>query len=764
MSKKLPHTAWTLARPCAWAGAAVVAGWGLTTLTTGAVLAQSGNQVTVAPVDLSGLDTKVRIPGSTPGSAEAAPVFTPLPPPSLNFYGSPGLMDMPSSAMLPDGQFTTGISYFGGNSRYTLTFQATPWMSASFRYNGIENWNLGGFETYYDRGFDVRFRLLKEGRYRPEITMGLQDFVGTGIYAAEYFVASKNFKTPGWGAYRLPGHLKVTGGIGWGRLGSYNSFGGYGERPSFDPNSTGGQVAWDQWFRGPAALFGGVEYRPNDRLGFKVEYSSDDYVTETQTTNVFTKKSPFNFGVEYQWTDRTRVGAYFMYGSEFGLTVQFQLNPNHPPSPMIVAPSPQPITRRPDRKTSPNAWNTGWADSQDAALTYVQRLRPLMKESGLVLESLDVSAHEAELRFRNLRYGAMTNAVGRAARALALVMPASVETFRLVPVRDGMGLSATVLRRSDLEALEFDALSADALLAVAGFTDVGAPSDTAIRDPDLYPDYGWAVSPYFSPAYFDPDQPFRLDVGVTLRGTWRPAPGWIVSGAIRQRIAGNVKDGRVSNSVLPHVRTDQVKYAQYDTTMNNLYAAKYWQPRNDLYARITGGYLETMYGGISGEVLWKPVNSRLALGVEANWVKQREYDQLFGFLDYSVVTSHASAYYDFGGGYEGQVDVGRYLAGDYGATFSLDRRFDNGWSVGAFFTLTNVSAEDFGEGSFDKGIRFRMPLGWFLGKPSQKGVGTVIRPTQRDGGQRVYVPGRLFSQVQDAHREALTKQWPRIWE
>lgn len=729
----------------------------------GPALAQDqGSQVTVETAGITGLETDVRIAGSTPGTAEAAPTFKQLPPPALNFYGSPGLMDMPSAEMLPDAQFTTGISYFGGTSRYTLTFQATPWMSASFRYNGIENLNLFGFSTYYDRGFDVRFRLLRETRIRPQITMGLQDFAGTGIYAAEYFVATKNFTNLSFGNTTLPGKLKVTGGIGWGRLGSYGSLGSTGVRPAF---STGGQFSVDQWFKGPFALFGGVEYRPDDRWGFKFEYSSDAYVTETQDSNVFDKKSPFNFGVEYQWKDRTRLGLYYMYGSEIGVTLQFQLNPNYPRAPMVVAPSPQPITKRPDRNVSPNAWNTGWADSQTAALTYADRLKPLMDESGLLLESLDIiGPHEVELRFRNLRYGATTNAIGRAARALALIMPASVETFRLVPVSNGMGLSTTIIRRSDLEALEFNDLSAQALLAVTGFADAGAPSDAAVVGTDIYPDYGWSVSPYFSPGYFDPDQPFRLDVGVALIGTWRPAPGWVISGAVRQRIAGNIKDGRVSNSVLPHVRTDQVEYAQYGTTINNLYAAKYWQPRDDVYARVTGGYLETMYAGISGEVLWKPVNSRLALGVEANWLKQRAYDQRFGFRDYSVLTGHASAYYDFGGGFEGQIDVGRYLAGDYGATFSLDRRFANGWSVGGFFTLTNVSAEEFGEGSFDKGIRFRMPLGWFLGRPSQKGFGTVIRPTQRDGGQRVHVPGRLFDQVRDTHAEMLKAQWPRVWE
>jgi len=700
------------------------------------------------------------------GGADPAPGFTPLPAPSLNFYGSTGLLDMPSAEMQPDAQFSTTIAYFGGQTRYTLTFQGLPWLSASFRYNAIRNWNLGGFPTYYDRGFDVRFRLLRETRRLPAVTLGLQDFIGTGIYAAEYIVATKNFTTPGWGSARAPGKLKLTAGLGWGRLGSSGSIGSpFGSnRPAFNTSSTGGKPAYDQWFRGPAAPFAGIEYLPNDRWGFKAEYSSDAYVTETQTTNVFQRKSRFNFGAEYALSQRTRLGAYYMYGSELGVSVQFQLNPHHAPTPMRI-PAPYPVQQRPDRKGNPEAWDDSWAASTAAPAQLRDRMAPLLKEEGLILESLTVSAHTAELRFRNQRYLSFSNAVGRAARVMARALPSSVETFRLVPMSAGMALSAVTLRRSDLEALEFAPDAAGAMEALVGYGDAPALSPDAALASDLYPQFSWSLSPYFSPAYFDPDRPFRLDVGAELRGTWRPAPGWTLSGGIRQRIVGNVAEStRTSNSRLPHVRTDGVLYAQYGTTIQNLFAAYQWRPGNDLYGRVTVGYLEQMYGGLSAELLWKPVNSRLGLGIEANWVKKRDFDQLFGFQSYSVATGHASAYYDFGNGFLGQMDVGRYLAGDVGATIGLDRVFDNGWMVGGFFTKTNVSAAEFGEGSFDKGIRFRIPVGWFLGKPSQQSFGTTIRPIQRDGGARLSVPGRLYRQVRQADREALRSQNVRFWE
>ena len=83
----------------------------------------------------------------------------------------------------------------------------------------------------------------------------------------------------------------------------------------------------------------------------------------------------------------------------------------------------------------------------------------------------------------------------------------------------------------------------------------------------------------------------------------------------------------------------------------NFEVIKEWN-KADVYARTTLGYLEEMYGGVSTEVLWKPADSRLGLGAEVNYARQRDFDLGFGFQDYDVVTGHASAYYDFDNRFE----------------------------------------------------------------------------------------------------------------
>ena len=107
--------------------------------------------------------------------------------------------------------------------------------------------------------------------------------------------------------------------------------------------------------------------------------------------------------------------------------------------------------------------------------------------------------------------------------------------------------------------------------------------------------------------------------------------------------------------------------------------------------------------------------------------------------------------------------MGRYLAKDWGGTFTLKRVFRNGWEVGGFFTLTDVSFDRFGEGAFDKGIFFTVPLSWGAGRPSRAARTTVLRPILRDGGARVNVAGRLYPLVRPNTNPVLSETWGRFW-
>lgn len=170
-----------------------------------------------------------------------------------------------------------------------------------------------------------------------------------------------------------------------------------------------------------------------------------------------------------------------------------------------------------------------------------------------------------------------------------------------------------------------------------------------------------------------------------------------------------------------------------------------------------------MSGGLSVELLWFPLESTLAVGAELNYVRQRDFDQLLGFRDHSVAAGHVSGYWQVGDRYQVQIDAGRYLAGDWGSTLTLTREFHNGWRIGAFATFTDVSAAEFGEGSYDKGVVITVPIDWLSGTPTRDDFTTVLRPVQRDGGARLQVVGRLYDTVRGLRGHDLRANWGRFW-
>ena len=96
------------------------------------------------------------------------------------------------------------------------------------------------------------------------------------------------------------------------------------------------------------------------------------------------------------------------------------------------------------------------------------------------------------------------------------------------------------MRRSDLEALEFQPDNTNALLAVTGFGEAAPNLPHAVQNPDLYPSLNYSLGPYVAPSYFDPESPVRADLGVSAEFRYRFAPGWVVAGELRHRLAGTI--------------------------------------------------------------------------------------------------------------------------------------------------------------------------------------------------------------------------------
>ncbi|MDX5401604.1 MAG: YjbH domain-containing protein, partial [Rhodobacterales bacterium] len=336
------------------------------------------------------------------GSSDNIPVF--------NLGGSPGIVDMPSADMAPDATLSGTLSSFGGTTRGTVTFQIAPRLSGSFRYLAADGLTeLGGLDipgydrsTYFDRSFDLRYQLLTEGRYRPAVTIGLQDFVGTSLYGAEYIVATKAV-TPS---------LRVTGGLGWGRLGSHRPLGSTGTR-STDLLEQGGVPSYDRWFRGDVAAFGGLTWAATPRLTFKAEYSSDAYVEEA-ANGLFTPRSPWNFGLDYRLAKGMQASVVAMHGAAVGAQITFHGNPRNAPVAGGTETAPAPVYRRSPAERRDLGWQTDTA-LRDALPA---RLAEALERERLTLGGLTLEDRRATLRLINPVYAPEPQAIGRAARIM----------------------------------------------------------------------------------------------------------------------------------------------------------------------------------------------------------------------------------------------------------------------------------------------------------------------------------------------------------
>ena len=190
-------------------------------------------------------------------------------------------------------------------------------------------------------------------------------------------------------------------------------------------------------------------------------------------------------------------------------------------------------------------------------------------------------------------------------------------------------------------------------------------------------------------------------------------------------------------AALPPVRTRVREYLKDPLRLESLTLSQVMAPHRDWLAQAYAGQLELMFAGVGGEILYRPAGSRWGLGLDVNAVRQRVPTQLLGLEDYRVTTGHLTWYqqWDALPGLMTQVAVGRYLGGDVGGTLQVSRRFDSGIVVGAFAAKTNVSAAEFGEGSFHKGFFLNIPLDLLWVRHARRSLNTTWVPIQRDGGQ-----------------------------
>jgi len=679
-------------------------------------------------------------------SAADAPPAKPMRdlPLTSNDWGMLGLMQTPSARFGQAGEARFHYSRVYPYKRYNVFLQPFDWLEAGFRYTDILNRlygpaELSGDQSLKDKSIDFRLRLMEETASRPQVALGMMDFGGTGLFSSEFLVASKRFGDFDWSL-----------GMAWGILGSSgnvtNPFAEISDKAKTRTvgSVSGGEANASAFFRGPAALFGGLQYHtPWDKWVLKAEYDGNNYQNEP-SSNTQRQRTPLNLGLVYRYHPSLDVSFGVERGDKImlGFTMHTQVAKLYAPK---IADQPTPRVQR-ARPTVDPLWIATVVDLGAMSTWGVKRI----DQQGNVLQVVFESAGGTHWDER----------IERIAAVLHRDAPASVDVFELIFEEQGFVLTERVIQR-DRWAEQNTSLVVGSKRKPSisprppsGLAPSTSGQGLSAKEPlwERTPGrFGYALVPSWQQNIGGPDGFVLFRVGLATPFRFRIQENLSISGAASLNIFDNYDKFRYDGpSLLPRVRTNMRQYMT-DSRLNipNLQLTQFGALGANNYYSVYGGYLEPMFGGVGAEWLHRPWHGPLAFGVDVNYVQQRDFDQFFGFdkagtqTGYRVATGHATAYWDTGwNDTHVRLSVGRYLARDVGATLDLSRTFKNGVAVGAWATRTDVSAAKFGEGSFDKGMYLRIPFDVMTTTRSGDAANLVYNPLTRDGGAKL---GRNFT-------------------
>ncbi|MEQ3640370.1 MAG: YjbH domain-containing protein [Alteromonas sp.] len=660
--------------------------------------------------------------------------------PSQMVQGGNGLIQTPTARMREQGGMAINYTDNGEYRFWSVNIQLYDWMEATARYTDVRTQlyspveSFSGDQTLKDKGLDVKFRLWKESYYLPDISVGFRDFGGTGFFESEYINASKSV-----GPFDF--HL----GLGWGYLGTADDItnpfcelrDSFCERPG-GFSGRGGKVDYDQFFKGTASFFGGIEYQtPWEPLTLKLEFEGNDYSEDR--AGELEQDSRWNIGAVYRYKD---VDFSFNYqrGNTigFGLTYRFNMNTA---SQLKFDKEPRSLmARRPPKKIE---------DVNKSAL-----YNDMFRDAGFVLSDAELTENEATFYGTQVSYRDQDEAIERIGRVAASELPDTVKTYHIVDNRGGQPMVDTQV-------------DAEAFIAAARYESVdGDIKQTYIRtdpsqevldayEPENTKGLFYSADFFFTQSFGNPEDFYLYQTGFLLGGGYAFDEKFSVRGSARVTLLDNFDKFNylVDNEevALPRVRTRVREYvSENDVWLDT--AILHYKDRlsENLFGQAYAGYLETMFAGVGGEIMYREVDSNIAYGLDINYVKQRDPLKQMALEDYDAITGHASVYWkpEFLDDTQITVSAGQFLAKDKGVNIDYAKRFDSGIIVGAFAAFTDVSSEEYGEGSFTKGFYISIPTDLFLLQPS-KGRGFFPWvPISRDGGQMLQRPARLINQTE----------------
>ena len=677
---------------------------------------------------------------------------------SLNSFGETGIIVIPNAEIKGAGSvnfsFSTNEIYKYG----ALTVSPFNWLEASYFYYRPRDLFWAGPSTrgqYLDKGFSVKFN--REFSENFVLAIGLSDFAGTGLFTREYIIGT--LKKEG---YRL------SAGLGFGKFADQDNFSnpfgvinsGFRTRPvSSSSYNRGGSPSYDQWFRGDASFLFGAEFFLPGKLkntSLKIDFDPFDYINSFSNAGIEgadielrQKDSKINIGLHRWFGDNVSFGIYLIKGNTLNFT--FSLGGN--------------FSKSFFQKKLPS---TTVVDSQKGGTpleSFYEDLIFNINRKSIFLQSAELSNGDlkvavASSKFRNPIH--VHAVLGETVTEIQKSDSIVIDTLTTVGVNVGHELNQITSPLKDFANRNSAIIELVAKESVLAAGDGDAYRSYEFRPTIKYPASFTGIAPALVNHIGDPVKFYYGGIILRLDNEIQFSSRLQLNTEIHQNIINNFDEKRnFPDSLLPRVRTDIVSYLQEsDTYISQMQLDYFFNPYKEVFGKISAGILENMYAGAGVEFLYKPFKRNFSIGLEAYRAKKRAFDRRFDLLDYEINTGHINFNYHLPQwGILGTFSYGKYLAGDEGYTFDISRRLSSGFRTGVFFSRTNVSAEKFGEGSFDKGFYFQIPIDLFLNDYRGGYINFKLRPLTRDGGQKLEAGNDLIGIMHSTSRAEIERDW-----
>jgi len=628
---------------------------------------------------------------------------------------SNGLIRTPTAWLNEQGDISFLYSNYDPFVHGRLTLSPYDWVQGSFYYTDINTQRYGGSkQSNKDKGFALKFKIKDQGTF-PAVSIGFEDIAGTALFSSEYIVSSYH-----------KNNLEFSLGIGWGRLGSMNNivnpflvFGDSQKKRLGSSNEAGGTLAFGNYFRGDASLFGGLKYRISrlNNFSFKLEYDSINF--DSQLGYNAKESTRYNYGLYFEPVTDASVGIYRTEGNDLGFSFQYKKDFS------II-------------KKNEFSQNN---DSRHDNLTYIKILNDGL-ENGILVQKANIEEKEIHINYIQLKRNNEKIFAKEYVNFLEEKYE-KIEKIVLTPKNGAITKDSYVFRKGILKEIG---------------KEFAIPEQDHEFQPQVqYPANSMSITPGTKTHIGSPSGFIFGEINLNLNFSSVINKSLEFDSKFTYPLVDNYEDLNYEPAYtdLYPVRIDAQRYLKYGQVgFDTFYISKISQINLNNYLLLSFGHLEQMYSGVYFEYLRDLPENNIQIGFDLAYVKQRGFEKgFFDFLEYQTYTSHINiSYYEPYLDFYADLSFGRYLAKDDGFTFSLSRAFKNGLEIGTFFTLTNITEKQFGEGSFDKGIFFNYPIDIFRSNKSKGNDSFLYRPLTRDGGSKVYAPKTLKGILRDPSR------------